>query len=175
MFSTPSICLSQFNIEPGMIVADLGCGTGAYTFEIAHRVGSTGKVFAIDVQKGLVDKLGNECKQKNITNVSVLWDDMDDNNGIALQDASMDRIVIANTLFQLDDIQKFAAEVKRILKPKGMALIIDWSESFGGIGPISSQVVTKERAQDIFAKVGLYTGKSINAGEHHYGFIVQSR
>lgn len=175
MFSSPSTCLSQFNIEPGMIVADLGSGSGAYTFEIASRVGSTGKVIAVDVQKSLVDTLACECKSKSITNISVLWDDMDDANGIAISSGSIDRVVVANILFQLDDIQKFAIEVKRILKPKGSALIVDWSESFGGIGPAPQHVVSKERAQEIFEKVGLYTQKDIMAGEHHYGFIVQSR
>jgi ubiquinone/menaquinone biosynthesis C-methylase UbiE len=175
MFSTPSICLSQFNIEPGMIVADLGSGTGAYVFELAHRVGPTGKVFALEVQKGLVDKLSNECKQKGYSHVSVIWDDLDDIDGIALQDLSIDRVVVANTLFQLEDIQKFATEVKRILKPKGQALIIDWADSFGGIGPTPSHVVTETRARELFEKVGLYTVKTINAGEHHYGFVVQCK
>ncbi len=96
MFSTPAICISQFNIEPGMIVADLGCGSGAYTFEIVSRVGPMGKVFSVDVQKGLVEKLANECREKRLTQVSVLWDDMDDLNGIALQDSSIDRVVVAN-------------------------------------------------------------------------------
>ncbi len=173
MFSTPSICVSQFNVEPGMVCADLGSGTGAYTFELAHRVGPTGKVFALEVQKGLVDKLANECKQKHITNVTVIWDDVDDINGIALKDSTIDRAIIANTLFQLDDIQKFATEVKRVLKQKGMALIVDWAESFGGIGPTPQQVVSQQRAQEIFEKVGLFTVKTINAGEHHYGFVVQ--
>jgi ubiquinone/menaquinone biosynthesis C-methylase UbiE len=175
MFSTPSLCLSQFNLEPGMVVADLGCGSGAYTKDISVRVGSTGKVYAVDVQKGLVDKLAQECKEENLSNVSVLWDDMDDANGIALQDSSIDRIIVANTLFLLDDIQKFATEAKRILKPKGMALIIDWSESFGGLGPAPQYVVTQSRAQELFEKVGLFTVKTINAGEHHYGFVVQSK
>ena len=175
MFSTPSICLSQFHLEPGMVVADLGCGTGAYALEIASRVGSTGKVYAVDVQKGLVDKLAATCKEHNLMNVITLWDDMDDANGIALQNASVDRIVIANTLFQIEDIQKFATEVKRILKPKGMVLIVDWSESFGGIGPAPQYVVTQTRAQEIFEKVGLFTVKDITAGEHHYGFVVQSK
>ncbi len=175
MFSTPSICLSQFNVEPGMVCADLGSGSGEYTFELAHRVGITGKVFSLDVQKGLVDKLANECKKRNLTHVTVLWDDMDDANGIALKDATIDRAVIANALFQLDDIQKFAREVKRILKPKGMALIVDWSESFGGIGPAPQYIVTQNRAQEVFEKVGLYTVTSIQAGEHHYGFVVQSK
>ena len=175
MFNSPSVCLSQFNIEPGMIVADLGCGMGSYTYEIASRVGPTGKVFAVDIQKTIVDTLAQRCKEKGLNNVSVLWDNMDDADGIALQDASVDRIVISNLLFQLEDIQKFATEVKRILKPKGMALIIDWSESFGGIGPTPQHVVSQSRAQEIFERVGLYTGKSITAGEHHYGFIVQCK
>jgi ubiquinone/menaquinone biosynthesis C-methylase UbiE len=174
MFSTPSICLSQFNIEPGMVVADLGCGMGAYTLEAAARVGSTGKVCAVDVQKNLVESLTATCKTQHLLNVSVLWDDMDDANGIGLQTASIDRAIVANTLFQLDDIQKFATEVKRILKPKGQALIVDWAESFGGIGPAPQQVISESRAKDIFEKVGLYTVKPINAGEHHYGFVVQS-
>jgi cyclopropane fatty-acyl-phospholipid synthase-like methyltransferase len=62
MFSTPSLCLSQFNIEPGMVVADLGCGIGAYTIELAERVTSTGKVIAVDVQKDLIHTLEKTCK-----------------------------------------------------------------------------------------------------------------
>jgi ubiquinone/menaquinone biosynthesis C-methylase UbiE len=175
MFSTPELCLSQFNVEPGMVVADLGCGIGAYTFELAHRVTSTGKVIAVDVQKNLVDTLANECKQRSLHHVTVLWDDMDDSNGIALNDASIDRIVIANILFQLDDIQKFATEVKRILKSNGQVLIIEWSDSFGGLGPTLQHVVTPERTQEIFEKVGLYIHKKITAGDHHYGFVLQSK
>ena len=175
MFSSPSTCLSQFHIEPGMVVADLGCGTGAYTLELVSRVGSTGKVIAVDVQKSLVDTLARECKSRSITNVSVLWDDMDDANGVAIESASIDRVVIANILFQLDDIQKFATEVKRILKPGGSALIVEWSESFGGIGPTPQNVITQERAQEIFEKAGLFTQKKIQAGDHHYGFVVQSK
>lgn len=175
MFSTPSICLSQFNIEPGMVCADLGSGSGEYTLELSNRVGPTGKVFALEVQKNLVDKLANLCKQKQLTNISVVWDDMDDMNGISLKDASIDRAVITNVLFQLDDIQKFATEVKRILKTRGMALIVDWSESFNGLGPAPQYVVTQARAQELFEKVGLFTVRTITAGEHHYGFVVQSK
>lgn len=175
MFSTPELCLSQFNVEPGMVVADLGCGMGAYTFELAHRVASTGKVIAVDVQKNIIDTLASTCKEKSLTHVSVVWDDMDDANGIALNDTSMDRIIIANLLFQLDDIQKFATEVKRILKPNGQVLLVDWADSFGGLGPTPQHIVSPERAQELFEKVGLYIHKKIAAGDHHYGFVLQSK
>lgn len=173
MFSTPSVNVSQFHIEPGMVVADLGCGSGAYALELAMRVGPSGKVFALDVQKNLIERLANECKRMNLHNVTAMWDDLDDENGIGLKDASVDRAVIANALFQIDDMQKFSMEVKRILKPKGLALIIDWSESFGGIGPTPQAVVKKDRALEIFKKVGLNFVKDVNAGDHHYGFVVQ--
>lgn len=173
MFSTPQLCLSQFNVEPGMVVADLGCGIGAYTLELAQRVTPTGKVIAVDVQKDLIHTLEKTCKEKNLSHVSILWDDMDDANGIALQDASMDRIVIANILFQLDDIVKFATEVKRILKPNGHVLVVEWSDSFNGLGPATSLVIKQERAQEIFERVGFTIAKTITAGDHHYGFVLQ--
>ena len=173
MFSTPSVNLTQFHIEPGMVVADLGCGSGAYVFEILQRVGPTGKVIALDVQKPLVEKLANECKKRHIPNVTVLWDDLDDADGIALRDSSIDRVVIANTLFQIEDVQKFATEVRRILRPRGLALVIDWSDSFGGLGPTPQTVMKKDRALEIFQKAGLEFKKDVNAGDHHYGFVVQ--
>lgn len=156
-----------------MTVADLGCGTGAYTFEILQRVGASGKVFALDIQKPFIEKIANECKSRHIINVTALWDDLDDANGIGLKDSSIDRVVIANTLFQIDDVQKFATEVKRILKPGGLALIVDWSESFGGLGPTPQTVVKKERALGIFERAGFQFKKDVNAGDHHYGFVVQ--
>lgn len=175
MFSTPSVNLSQFHIEPGMVVADLGCGSGAYTSEILQRVGPTGKVFALDVQKPLVDKLANDFKSRHVVNVTVMWDDLDDANGISLKDSSIDRAVIANTLFQIDDMQKFSTEVRRILKPGGLALIVDWSDSFGGLGPTPQAVVRRDRALEIFQKAGFEFRKDVNAGDHHYGFVVQCK
>lgn len=173
MFSTPSINLSQFHLEPGMVVADLGCGSGAYTYELLQRVGPTGKIFALDVQKPLVEKLSNELKSRHVVNVTVMWDDLDDSNGIGLQDNSIDRIIIANTLFQIEDSQKLATEVKRILKPKGFVLVVDWADSFGGLGPAKHAVMKRDRALELFQKAGFAHKKDINAGDHHWGFVVQ--
>ncbi len=174
MFSAPSVIVPQFDLQPNMVVADLGCGIGAYTFEISKIMAGTGKIFALDVQKNLVDKVANECLQKQITHITALWDDLDDANGIGLQDMSIDRAVVANTLFQIDDKQKFALEVKRILKKGGQLLVVDWSESFGGLGPTPQSVVSRDRSLELFQKVGLAFVKDIQAGEHHYGFIMQS-
>ena len=173
MFSTPSINLSQFHIEPGMVVADLGCGSGEYVFDIVNRLGAHGKVYALDVQKNLVEKLDNTCKQRGITNVIALWDDLDDENGIGLQDDSIDRVVASNILFQVDDVLKFALEIKRILKSTGQVLIVDWSDSFNGMGPAPHAIFTYERAKDIFERAGFTFTKDINAGDHHYGFIMK--
>jgi ubiquinone/menaquinone biosynthesis C-methylase UbiE len=122
-----------------------------------------------------VDKLANDFKSRHVVNVTVMWDDLDDANGIGLKDSSVDRVVIANTLFQIEDAQKFSTEVRRILKPNGLALIVDWSDSFGGLGPTPQSVMKKERAVEIFQKAGFEFRKDVNAGDHHYGFVVQCK
>jgi len=174
MFSTPSTNLSQFNVEPGMVVADLGCGSGEYVFDLINRIGNSGKIYALDVQNNLVEKLSNTCKQKGLTNVSVLWDDLDDENGIGLQDNSIDRAIVSNILFQVEDILRFAQQVKRILKPNGQVLVVDWSDSFNGLGPSPQSIVSADRAKDLFTRAGFTLSRDIQAGDHHYGFVMKS-
>jgi hypothetical protein len=57
------------------------------------------------------------------------------------------------------------------LKVGGRALVVDWSDSFGGIGPEPKKVVTKIAAQEMFEKNGFHLDREINAGSHHYGLI----
>ena len=64
-------------------------------------------------------------------------------------------------------------EAQRILKKNGRLVIIDWSESFGNIGPKPDHVVSASAAKLLCQEAGFEFLKSIHAGEHHYGFIVK--
>jgi len=56
------------HIHPGMIVLDLGCGTGYFTVEIAKLLKKEGKVIAADVQKGMLDILINKVSDSELQN-----------------------------------------------------------------------------------------------------------
>ena len=67
----------------------------------------------------------------------------------------------------------FLDEISRILKPKGEVLLVEWSDSFGGMGPAPEMVVTEEKAHALFAKKGFKVVRDIPAGSHHYGLLLQ--
>ncbi len=171
MFSDPEKNIAQFGVREGMKVADFGSGTGAYVRAISPHVGLTGRVYAIEVQKGLVKKLENEIKEWGLTNVECIWGDIEAKNGTKLADESMDAVILSNILFQSDDKLGLINEAKRILKDSGRLLLVEWSDSFGGMGPSPKHVVSEKKARDIFRERGFKVAETISAGDHHYGII----
>ncbi len=171
MFSDPIKNVEQAGIEPGMEIADLGSGSGHYTIAIAKALASTGKVYAIDINKDLLTKLKNNAVKENVFNIEIIWGDIDKVGGTKLRDYSVGMVFACNIMFQLENKDDFIKEIKRILKPGGRVLIIDWEDSFGGIGPKKEQVVTKNFVSDAFLKAGFHLDREISAGSHHYGLI----
>jgi ubiquinone/menaquinone biosynthesis C-methylase UbiE len=171
MLSQPDKNINQFHVDPGMVVADLGAGTGHYTIPLAERVGPSGKVYAIDIQKDLLSKLQSEAKEKGVDNITLVWGDLDEVGGTTLKESSVDRAVIANTFFQIEDKDVFMKEVHRILKTKGLLLLVEWKDSFGGIGPHHEHVVKSDVARTLFEDAGFVLEKEINVGDYQYGMI----
>ena len=171
MFSLPEKNITQFGLREGDHVADLGAGSGFYAAASGKAVGSGGMVYAIEVQKNMLDRIAKDMKEKGLSNVKVIWGDIEHPKGTRLRDRSMDAVLVCNILFQIHDRQGFLEELKRILKPAGRVLVVDWYESFGNLGPAPDAVVTEDQAKDIFSSHGFTLKKDIQAGEHHYGFI----
>ena len=70
-FSDPIKIIEQLGIPSDAHVADFGCGTGMYSIAIAKKL-ITGKVFAIDIQKDMVDRLASIAKSENIDKLHVV-------------------------------------------------------------------------------------------------------
>ena len=171
MFSDPQKNIEQCGIQVGMEIADLGAGSGFYTVAAAKALVSTGRVYAVDAQKDLLTKIKNNAARDGLYNVDVIWGDIEKPNGTHLRDGSVDLALICNVLFQLEDKKAATDEIKRILKPGGRVLVVDWVDSFGGIGPKPEAVVKKEAILEMMAKNGFHVDREISAGSHHYGII----
>ncbi len=171
MFLRPEDVIERFQLGEGMTVADLGVGTGVYTLAAADAVGEHGAVYGCDVQKELLNKVSAEAKLKKLENLHVVWCDLEEERGTTLGDASVDAVIATNILFQIEHKERFIKEMVRILKPGGKALIVDWSESFGGAGPHAGSIVRRTVAQSLAEGAGLQFQKDVDAGSHHYGMI----
>jgi ubiquinone/menaquinone biosynthesis C-methylase UbiE len=171
MFSNPEKILLQFGISNGTEVADFGAGSGFYSFLLANKVGETGKVFSIDVHKDMVKRLAREAQNRNLPNLEASWGDLEHENGSGLQAESVDSVIVANTLFSIENKKAFALESKRVLRKKGRVLLVEWADSFAGMGPHRDHVISMDDAKKIFEDAGFHFENEIEAGEHHYGLI----
>jgi ubiquinone/menaquinone biosynthesis C-methylase UbiE len=173
MFSDPQKNVSAWSLPLGAIVADFGSGSGHYVRAISKAVGSDGKVLAVDIQKDLLSKLKNEVIKEGLENIEVIWGDLETPNGSHIKSGSLDALVISNLLFQVKSKEAIAKEALRVLKPHGSLLLVDWADSFGGFGPKTEDVFSKEKALPIFQSVGFSFLKDVDAGAHHYGVILE--
>jgi ubiquinone/menaquinone biosynthesis C-methylase UbiE len=171
MFTNPGQNILHLGLREGMRVADLGAGSGFYAKAVSERVGYTGKVYAVEVQKDLVKKLESEIRSWGISNIECIWGDIEKRHGTKIADQSMDAVIISNVLFQAEDKIGLIDEAKRILKKKGNVLFIDWTESFGGMGPAPQNVITEIKAKELFEKRGFVFVEKISTSPHHYGII----
>jgi ubiquinone/menaquinone biosynthesis C-methylase UbiE len=172
MFSDPNTIVPQLHIPLGASVADLGAGAGVYSFLISKVVGPTGKVYACDVQKDMITRLENEIKDRGVTNIQTVLSNIETHQGTKLRDQSIDWVIVANVLFQVEDREGFIKEISRILKPSGSVFLVDWSESFGNLGPHPREVINATEAEKKFTALGFTKSPQvIEAGTHHYGII----
>ena len=173
-FAHPGKNLAALAIEPGMMIADFGAGSGAYVLEIAQALAGSGRVYAVDVQKDLLRRIHTEAAKRGLDQVmEFIWGDLEAEGGSKIGGGKLDLVLISNLLFQVPDKSAILREARRILKPSGRLAIIDWSESFGGMGPQREDVVNKESALQLARKEGYELMREFHAGAHHYGLTLR--
>lgn len=168
-FVVPEVVATHFHVRPGDFVGDFGAGSGNFTSVLARLVGPQGKVYACEIQKNLVDKLAQKVLQEHLGNVEVVWGDFEETEGSTLGAGTLDLALMVNTLFQLERRDVAIDEVMRTLRPGGKFFLIDWSESWGGLGPQPGQVIPLAEARAVAESQGLTFEREFDAGDHHYG------
>lgn len=173
MFSHPETNVTAWKLPLGSAVADLGSGSGHYCLALSRAVGESGKVYAVDIQKELLSKLKNEATSQGLRNIEVVWGDIEKVGGTKLKDEILDAVLLSNILFQVKEKETLARETLRILKKGGSLMVIDWQDSFGGLGPHTDAVFSKESALHLLQSAGFTLEQEFAPGDHHYGLILK--
>jgi len=175
MFMNPTQILAACNLQITDSVADFGAGSG-FLSRAAAMIVSKGSVFAIEIHREIVARLARDAAEGHLDNLHPLWGDIELPGGTRLDNESVDFVIMSNVLFHLDDKLTCINEAKRVLKPGGRLLVVDWSESFGGLGPTPQAVVTKQLAEELCARAGFTkVSDSIPGGEHHYAILFKKQ
>lgn len=170
-FSSPHENVLQLGLREGMKVGDFGAGSGHYARAAAAVVGRSGKVYAIDVQEDVLKHLKLNTHNHHQSTIDTIWGDIERPGGTHLRDASLDAVMVANTLFQIENRFDLLGEIKRVLVSGGKLMVVDWAGSYGGMGPTPGKVISEHDAEALFINAGFHKVKSFRAGPHHYGII----
>jgi putative heme-binding domain-containing protein len=120
----PEILLDSLEIPKGALVADLGAGTGYFTWRLAQRVGPEGRVIAVDVQHQMLNMTAEELKKHNLTNVDLV---VGRERNPRLPEGALDLILVANSYHEFSQPAAMLAAIGRSLKPTGRLVVVEYA------------------------------------------------
>lgn len=116
-FIVESLVLSE-----GMTVLDAGCGPGRLALPLAKGVGPTGKVLAVDIQQGMLDRASKKIEAAGLSNVKYLAAGLGDGK---IPDGEFDRAVLVTVLGEIPNREAAFKELFTALKPGGILAVVE--------------------------------------------------
>ncbi len=174
-FCDPKQVVAQLGIASGMHVADFGAGAGYFSVAVAEQVGSQGVVYVVDIQQELLTKVTHLAKRQHLDSLVFVHADLEGGSGSTLPPESLKLVLLTNVLFQMEKKLEVLQEAYRVLAVGGFLLLVDWSESYGGLGPQPEHVLTERQARALLKEAHFSYHKRIDAGAHHYGLLCQKK
>jgi SAM-dependent methyltransferase len=119
----PDRAIDVLKLEKGSAVADVGAGSGYMTVKLAKKVGPQGKVFANDIQQGMLDLLNKRLLKNKITNVSPVLGTQDDPR---LPPDALDLVLMVDVYHELSQPQAMLRHIRESLKPGGRLVLLEY-------------------------------------------------
>ena len=172
-FLDPERIVKYFGLEKGDFVADFGAGHGYFTIPTARAVGGDGKVYAVDIQKSVLDIVRAKAKLEHLLNIELVWGNLEEPDGSHLKSDFIDFVVVSNVLFQSDKKDAVMEEAHRVLRSGARMAVIEWEESgtSSALGPPMHLRIPKKTAQSLAEKAGFELDREFETGSHHYGLL----
>lgn len=162
---TPSKYLNEKGLKEGMVLADIGCGPGFFVFPASEIVGKDGKVYALDTQQEMLDELKKRNPSKNVVILR------SEETRLPVDNATVDMAIMVFVLHEVHYPVDFLREAKRILKPSGSLIIIDWEKKVEEKGPPFEERLPKEKAKEVFQQAEFEKIETNNLNPSHYEIV----
>jgi arsenite methyltransferase len=140
-YQKPHEVLKALDIKGGEVIADIGAGSGYFTFRLAHHVGNNGRVYAIDVSPDMILHLNRRIRDLKASNVHAILADPDDP---LLAERSVDRFFFCDSWHHIENQTKYLSQIKKILKPGGEIVMIDFHKKELPVGPPMQMRIARE-------------------------------
>lgn len=164
-WNNPHAIVAAVDIPAGARVAEIGCGTGWFTFELENAVRPRGMVYALDMQPAMLQIL--RARRDSWERILTL---PCGENEFALDDGEVDIVFHANVLHECAAPEQHLREAHRVLKPGGRLIVIEWhwADEESQPGPPNSQRLEVETVRDLLKAAGFEILSVEDVGPYHY-------
>jgi arsenite methyltransferase len=137
----PQEVIAAMGLKKGEVIADIGAGSGYFAFRFAQHVGAGGRVYAVDINADMILYMNRHIRDQNLKNVVTILSAPDDP---LLMDASIDRFFICNTWHHVENRIQYLALMKKMLKPGGQIIVLDYKKEKLPVGPPPEMKLARE-------------------------------
>jgi ubiquinone/menaquinone biosynthesis C-methylase UbiE len=119
----PEAALDALDIRPGMVVADVGAGTGYMSLRLAKRVGPAGRVYANDLQPEMLRRLRDNAAQAGLANIETVQGDEADPR---LPAGRMDLVLLVDVYHEFSKPRQMIDKIREALRPTGRLVLLEY-------------------------------------------------
>jgi cyclopropane fatty-acyl-phospholipid synthase-like methyltransferase len=139
-YQKPHEVITALELKPGEVIADIGSGSGYFTLRLAAHVGDSGRVYGVDIDPEMVRYLNRRVRDVALRGVHVILADPDD----PLLPEPVDRFLIVDTWHHIGNQAKYLTLMRKLLKPGGQIVMIDFQKRELPLGPPLAMKVARE-------------------------------
>lgn len=161
----PEISLESIGLRSGMTFMDIGCGYGFFTIQAAYIVGETGKVYAVDTATSSINRLKREAAEKGLKNIRA---EVATAEETIFCDECADIVFYSIVLHDFRDPVKVLHNAKRMIKPSGTLVNLDWKKKPMTLGPPLQIRFSEEKAANLIKQAGFNIESVKDLGKNFY-------
>jgi len=140
-YQKPAEVVAALGLRPGEAIADIGAGSGYFTFRLARGVGETGKIYAVDVSPDMILHINRRIRDLKVSNVVSILADADDP---LLPVPFVNRFFFCDSWHHIENQAKYLSLMKKMLRPGGEVAMIDFHKKELPLGPPMEMKIARE-------------------------------
>jgi arsenite methyltransferase len=164
----PRELVAALGVRPGMVVADLGAGTGYLSRHLSAAVGVEGTVLAVETEPKLVVHLRKRAEDERTPNVVPILASTDNPR---LPANGVDLVLALDTYHHVDGRIAYFRALHRVLRPGGRVAVVDWHKRELPVGPPPDHKLAREQVIEEMGKAGWSVAQELDLLPYQYVLV----
>jgi arsenite methyltransferase len=150
--------VAALKLQPGSVVADLGAGTGLFEPHLAYAIGTRGRVYAVEIDKGFLDEIDRKVEELHISQIETVLGTPTDPK---LPTRAVDLALLHDVLHHVEQRQAYLKSVAGYLKPGGRLAVVEFNPTDSPHKDDAALIVSKEQAATLMSEAGFAVDEDI--------------